>query len=101
MNGVEDHIHMLVDIHPSVALAEMVKDVKQWSNHWLKQNPHFPHFYSWGEGYYAVSVGISEIEQCRNYIINQEQHHHGKDLMAEMEWMALTCGLTWYADDWA
>lgn len=101
MNGIANHIHMLVDIHPTVALADLVKDIKQWSSHWLKNNPNFPYFDCWGEGYYAVSIGVKDIESCRDYIINQENHHFCRNFMDEMEWMAITNGLTWYEDDWS
>ena len=96
MNGIPNHVHMLVDIHPSVALADLVKDIKQWSSRWLRENPKFPMFDSWGEGYYAVSIGIEGIGPCKSYIINQEQHHLGQDLSKEMEEMAVANGLGWY-----
>lgn len=101
MNGIPNHIHLLIDLHPSVALADLVKDIKQFSNKWIKDNKEkFPMFDKWGEGYYAVSIGITDLENCKNYIIGQKSHHFGQEFLAEMEWMALTSGLTWYADDW-
>lgn len=100
MNGMSDHVHVLVDIHPTVALAELVKTMKQSSSHWLKENPRFPGFIGWGDGYYAVSLGVDSIEECKNYIINQEIHHTSIDMLSEMEKMAHDNGLTWYEDDW-
>lgn len=101
INGIANHIHLLVDLHPTVALADFVRDIKQWSHKWLKENPNFPKFDSWGVGYYAVSIGVSDLNNCRDYIINQENHHKGRDLLLEMEWLALTSGLDWHKDDWA
>ena len=100
INGMADHIHILVDLHPTIAVADLVKEVKQWSSRWLKMNPAFPGFDCWGEGYYAVSVGIDGLEACRQYIINQETHHVGTGLLDEMERMAHSYGLRWYSDDW-
>lgn len=100
INGMADHIHILVDVHPTVAVAALVKDIKQWSSHWLKNNPQFPLFSNWGAGYYAVSVGCEALDACRNYIINQEEHHTATDLIEEMQRIARINGLTWYEDDW-
>ena len=100
INGMADHIHILVDVHPSVAIADLVKEIKQWSSHWLKTDSRFPLFSNWGEGYYAVSLGIESLEACRLYIINQESHHGGIDLISEMQHIADTNGLRWYDDDW-
>lgn len=57
-------------------------------------------FESWGVGYYAVSIGVDGIEGCRNYIINQEIHHNGEDLLSEMLQMAMSNGINWHPDDW-
>lgn len=91
---------MLVDIHPSVCIADLVRDIKVASGKWMRENPDFPMFRYWGEGYYAVSIGVNELEECRNYIIAQEEHHMGRDFMAEMEWFAFKSGLRWFQDDW-
>ncbi len=100
MNGIADHIHLLIDIHPTVAIADLVKDIKQNSNRWMRENPKFSRFESWGEGYYAVSIGIDDIESCKQYIMGQEEHHRVHNLLDEMEEMAGRNGLEWYADDW-
>ena len=99
MNGIGNHIHLLVDLHPSVALADLVRDVKQWSSNWLKGNPKYPCFDSWGEGYYAVSIGVDDVDACKRYIIGQEEHHLHHDLVDEMERIAVASGLEWHPDD--
>lgn len=100
INGMPDHVHMLVDVHPTIAVATLVKNVKQWSSHWLKQSANFPDFAGWSNGYYAVSLGIERLEFCKNYIINQELHHSLNDLMSEMSEMAATNCLSWHEGDW-
>jgi REP element-mobilizing transposase RayT len=44
IGGVSDHVHLLSDLHPSIALADFVKDIKVASSLWLKSNGNFPHF---------------------------------------------------------
>lgn len=100
LNGIPDHIHLLIDLHPSIALADLVKQLKTYSNKWMSGNPNFSDFENWGSGYYAVSIGIEGIEACKQYIIDQDIHHRGENFMAEMEWFARYHGLAWYEDDW-
>lgn len=66
----------------------------------MRQNPCFSLFDSWGEGYYAVSVGVNEMEACRRYIINQEEHHKVNDMLTEVADIAEANGLAWYEEDW-
>jgi len=47
INGMKDHLHLLSDLHPTVALADYVRDIKTSSSIWLKQNERFPQFNRW------------------------------------------------------
>ncbi|MDE6125349.1 MAG: transposase [Muribaculaceae bacterium] len=55
INGIGNHIHMLVELHPSVALATLLQNIKQSSSIWLKQNDNFPRFEGWGKEYFAFT----------------------------------------------
>lgn len=101
MNGVEDHIHLLVDIHPTISLSEFVRNVKQSSSKWIKTNPYFADFEGWGEGYYAMSLSMNGVERCKNYIINQETHHASGSLKDELKGMAYENDFGWYEEDLA
>ena len=76
INGIEDHIHMLVDIHPTIALSDFVKDVKVASSIWLKANPDFPEFHSWSVGYAALTYSYRDKQMIMNYIKKQRIHHN-------------------------
>jgi putative transposase len=75
INGMPDHIHLLTDLHPSISLADFVKEVKVASSIWLKQNENFPKFEAWAEGYGAFTISQKEKERVMDYIKNQEKHH--------------------------
>jgi len=75
INGVEDHIHIFSDLHPTICLADYVKDIKVASSLWMKSNSHFPKFKSWQEGYGAFTYSIREKDRIINYIENQKEHH--------------------------
>ena len=49
INGVEDHIHIFSDLHPSVSLADYIKDIKVSSSLWMKECGKFPKFKAWQE----------------------------------------------------
>lgn len=75
INGVEDHIHILSDLHPSVALADYIKDIKVSSSVWLKQSGFFPHFDGWSEGYGALTYAWKDKNMIIDYIKDQQDHH--------------------------
>lgn len=85
INGITEHIHMLVEIHPAIAVSDFVKTVKQATSIWLQHHEGFPMFDSWAEGYYSVTVSPNDVGSVRQYIINQETHHAVYNLDKEIE----------------
>ncbi len=75
INGVEDHIHIFSDLHPTICLADYVKDIKVASSLWMKANGNFPKFEAWQEGYGAFTYSGREKDKIINYIKNQKEHH--------------------------
>ena len=75
INGVEDHIHILSDLHPSITLADYLRDMKTASSIWLKESGKFPQFNGWADGYAAFTYSYSDKETVINYIKNQREHH--------------------------
>lgn len=75
LNGVEDHLHIITHLHPSVALAELVKDIKLASSGYIKSNKLFKNFMGWQNGYGAFTYSIKEKERLIDYVKNQEEHH--------------------------
>lgn len=75
INGVEDHIHIVCDLHPSCKLSDLIKDVKVASSLWVKNSRRFPDFTGWADGYAAITLSIKEKDTVINYIKNQREHH--------------------------
>ncbi|GBD86922.1 transposase IS200 like protein [bacterium BMS3Abin03] len=75
INGIEDHIHILSSLHPSVALADFVKDIKVSSSLIIKEEKLFPEFKGWQIGYGAFTYSIDAKERLIKYIIRQKEHH--------------------------
>ena len=75
INGVRDHIHILSSLHPTLALADLVKDIKVASTIWVKENHVFLNFESWQEGYGAFTYSLSDEPELIAYLKQQEDHH--------------------------
>jgi len=75
INGAIDRIHILSDLHPSISLANYIKDIKIASNGWMKDSGLFPNFEEWQDGYGAFTCSIKEKDTIINYIKNQKEHH--------------------------
>jgi REP element-mobilizing transposase RayT len=75
INAMAEHIHILSDLHPSVALADYIKDIKVATSKWMKESGFFPKFKGWAVGYCALTYSYKERNTIINYIKNQEEHH--------------------------
>jgi len=75
INGVEDHIHIVTHLHPTVALADLVKDIKVGSSIWIKEQGVFPGFNGWQSGYAAMTYSVEAKNHLKSYVLNQEEHH--------------------------
>src|SRR5258705_935661 len=67
INGMEDHIHIFSDLHPTVPLSGYIKDIKVASSVWMKANGKFPKFDAWQEGYGAFTYSTREKDMIINY----------------------------------
>lgn len=83
INGTEDHLHFLSDLHPSVALANYMMDIKTASSLWLKKHPDFPEFSGWSSGYGAFTYAYRDRDMISNYIKNQREHHKKETFIGE------------------
>ncbi len=83
IGGVEDHVHIVTHIHPSVALAKLIKDIKLASTDYIKKENLFPYFNGWQDGYGAFTYSIEAKEDLSKYVLNQEEHHRCKTFIEE------------------
>ncbi len=83
MNGVEDHIHLLISLYPSVSLADLMKTIKVSSSIWMKQSNYFLDFTGWQDGYAAFTYSLKEKENLIRYIKEQKQHHQKESFLDE------------------
>jgi putative transposase len=82
VGGTADHVHLLVSLKATQNVADLLKEIKQTSSHWVHEELGKAKF-SWQEGYGAFTVSPSQIEVVRDYIANQETHHHKQSYQEE------------------
>jgi len=75
IRGIEDHIHILTSLHPTIALSELLKDIKVSSSKFIKEAQIFPNFGSWQNGYGAFTYSYHAKDNLIEYIKNQKEHH--------------------------
>jgi putative transposase len=83
INGMPDHIHILIGLKPSMALADLVRDIKADSSTHVNKNKWVRGKSSWQEGYGAFSYGHSQLDTIIRYIQNQERHHSRRSFKNE------------------
>lgn len=84
MGGVSDHVHMLVSMGKTVALSDLLLNVKRDSSKWIKERDPALGSFGWQDGYFAFSIGESGTRALRAYIAGQKEHHKTIDFKDEM-----------------
>ena len=83
VNGTSNHVHLFIGLKPSIALSDLVRDVKNNTSNFINEQEFIQGKFSWQEGYGAFSYSHSEINRVYQYILNQEEHHRKKSFKEE------------------
>ena len=93
IGGVEDHVHVLLQMPAKLTVSHVVGIIKSNSSKWLNQSfPELP-FRRWQEGYAAFSIGAAQVERTERYIRNQVEHHKQESYAAELRRFLVRHGL--------
>ena len=84
INGVADHVHLLIRVPPTVALAELLRALKANSSKWLNDTRFPRRTFAWQEGYAAFTVSQSQVGRVAAYVRNQEEHHRKMTFREEL-----------------
>jgi putative transposase len=93
INGVENHLHILTDLHPSIALADFMRDLKVSSSLWIKSGNLFPAFNGWADGYGSFTCSYKDVGMLINYIKNQQEHHRKESFEDEYRRLLIESGV--------
>jgi putative transposase len=84
VNGMPDHIHMLVMLPPKIALSDAMREIKANSSKWLHETKPALTQFGWQDGFAAFTVSKSGVEAVHEYIREQKSHHARRDYKAEL-----------------
>jgi putative transposase len=83
INGMPDHVHILIGLKPSISLSDLVKDIKAASSRLVNDKKWVRGRFSWQEGFGAFSYSQSHLSRVASYIENQERHHRRRSFRDE------------------
>lgn len=84
ISGMDDHVHMLIRVHPTIAIADLVKDIKGASSHLVTHVLSPGTSFKWQGAYGAFTVRKEDTPIVERYIQNQKKHHAGGTI--ELVW---------------
>ena len=82
INSMPDHIHILLSLHPKIAISDLVRDIKSNSSAFIKEKG-WSSLFAWQEGFGAFSYSHSQIGDVIRYIENQVEHHTKRGFQEE------------------
>ena len=83
INGIPDHIHILIGLKPDCQLSDLVRDIKANSSRWINEHKFVARKFEWQTGFGAFTVGHTQIQTVVKYILAQEKHHMKKTFREE------------------
>jgi len=83
VNGVSNHVHILLGLNPSKSISDTVHDIKRSTSLFINNEKLCPGKFAWQEGYGGFTYSRSQLDNVYNYILNQEKHHNKKTFKEE------------------
>lgn len=75
INGTNDHIHLLIGFPPTIAISDLIRDIKRSSSLFINSQLNSYLKFNWQEGFGGFTVGYRDLDNVSKYILNQEEHH--------------------------
>ena len=85
VNGIQDHVHVLVSLTPSILVADVAKNLKGASSHYINKESGLGETLYWQDGYGVMTLRKAEIPNVVKYIHNQKEHHQTGKLSEILE----------------
>lgn len=83
VGGIENHIHVLLDIPKTLSLSEAMKRLKGGSSNAINKSGLIKTHFGWQDGYSAYTVSSSAVPDVIAYIANQREHHRTRTFEEE------------------
>src|SRR5215813_7452218 len=98
INGYVDPVHCLISLGTDQTIEKIMQLLKGESSFWINKNYLCKSKFAWQDEYFAASVSEALVEQCRNYIKHQEQHHQKRSFQEEYEEFLQRAGFQRFPD---
>lgn len=98
INGYHDHCHAQIFLEPHQTMSQIMQLIKGESSFWINKNKLCRSRFEWQEEYYAVGVSPSHLENVRQYIRTQEEHHHHTSFQEEFDKFISKAGFQRFKD---
>ncbi|MDO9339503.1 MAG: IS200/IS605 family transposase [Bacteroidales bacterium] len=85
INGYHEHLHALISLGGKQTVSEIMQKIKGESSFWINKNKLTRLKFEWQDDFYSVSIGMSQLDNLRKYIRNQEQHHQKISFQEELD----------------
>lgn len=85
VGGMEDHVHLLVELTPTILVADAAKRLKGGSSHFINHVSGLDDMLYWQDGYGVITIRKDETQKVTNYIRNQKEHHASGKLSKLLE----------------
>lgn len=83
INGMPDHVHILIGLKPDKSISDLVRDIKANSSRFINDKRWINGKFEWQTGFGAFSYNHSQLTNVIHYIENQEEHHKSKTFKQE------------------
>ena len=100
INSMEEHVHLLFTLPPTIAIADFMRELKAGTSKALKSAAGFEQFKAWSEGYAALTYSLRDKDMLVKYIINQQEHHKKMNFFDEFRGLIKEMGLEFDERDW-
>ncbi|MGH2566709.1 MAG: IS200/IS605 family transposase [Bacteroidota bacterium] len=94
IDGYTEHVHTLISLGSDQTIGKVAQLLKGESSHWVNQNSLTRMKFEWQDEYIAISVSESMVENVREYIRGQEEHHRKKSFAEEYQQLLQKHGFT-------
>ncbi|MBI3270014.1 MAG: IS200/IS605 family transposase [Planctomycetes bacterium] len=93
VGGTDDHVHILCSMSRTLAIADLVEEVKSGSSKWIKTKGQEYGQFTWQAGYGVFSVAPDRADAVKQYIAGQREHHRKRTFQEEYVAFLKTCGV--------
>lgn len=94
IGGIENHIHILMSVPPTITVSKTVQTLKAYSSKWMNEGVMKTGRFAWQEGYAAFSVSQSNVEKVAEYIRGQAEHHKKQAFEDELKSLLVRNGVS-------